>query len=321
MTAIYAGENNNVRTKVLSFYHTVQGDFNPSKSRLCLLFSLRHNTNMTDTPRKYIHIALIAGWGELPVCMAKQILQQYPDCFLSVYLLDHSQEKALKALAHQMKPIQVGRVEKTLAYLEQDHIEAVLFAGKVNKWMMLKNPYLDQTALALWRSLEQFNDDAIMLKLIEMIEKRGMTVLPQADYLQPLFISAGCYSLQTPSVEQRRDIEIGLTLAKEMGRLDIGQTVIIAKGMVIAVEAIEGTDQAIRRSKKWITPRQGVVVKVEKPQQDTRFDIPTVGLQTLKTMKQSGCSVLAVEADKTLVLQLPDMQAYANRHHMVLVAV
>ncbi|MDD3151082.1 MAG: LpxI family protein [Candidatus Gastranaerophilales bacterium] len=123
-----------------------------------------------------------------------------------------------------------------------------------------------------------------------------------------------------PTEEQKIDIEYGFSIAKEMGRLDIGQSVVVQNKMILAIEAIEGTDEAIKRGCKF-GKKGAVVVKVSKPEQDKRFDIPTVGLNTIKTMHKTGAKVLAIEAGKTFIVEKDEVVKFADKHNMVIVAV
>jgi DUF1009 family protein len=263
-------------------------------------------------------LALIAGEGQLPLMAARNAIAQ--GYTVVPYTLTRANRRALEALCQRPAvPILPGLLNHTRQALLGEQISDLIFVGKVNKWILLKNPVLDSLALELMRELFPRNDDGVMLTLIRRLEAEGIRVLPQADFLTPLLLGPGLYS-QTPlTPEQQADVQFGFTVAKEMGRVDIGQTVVVRQGMVLAVEAIEGTDACLRRSKTW--GKGGVVVKVAKPNQDRRFDMPTVGLRTLKAMRHSRLSVLAFEAHQTMVLDLPEMQRYANRHGLVIVGI
>lgn len=267
-------------------------------------------------------VGLIAGEGELPVLAAKNMLAKGLD--ISVYAIDKGNIKDFKRIlpADKVHFIVPGLFNRNAQLFHEHAISGVVLVGKVNKWIILCRPVLDSRALALWRESQsgQRNDDTLMHAFIAEFAKENITVLPQTDYLENLFIEPGVYSRRHPTETEQQDIQMGLSLAKEMGRLDVGQTVVISNLMVIAIEAIEGTDQAILRSQKWIGKQGGVVVKVEKPNQDHRFDVPTVGPRTLKALRKAGLKVLAVEAGKTLVLDLPRMTALADQWGLSLVA-
>ena len=131
----------------------------------------------------------------------------------------------------------------------------------------------------------------------------------------------GHLTRRDPSAAQRKDIEFGWTMAKEMGRLDVGQSVAVKDRAALAVEAIEGTDECIRRAGKLCRAGGFTVVKVAKPQQDMRFDVPTIGLGTLETMVAAGGQVLAIEAGRTIVIDQADVVRFADRHRLAIVAV
>ncbi|MFA6990103.1 MAG: LpxI family protein, partial [Candidatus Gastranaerophilaceae bacterium] len=133
-------------------------------------------------------------------------------------------------------------------------------------------------------------------------------------------VEKGIIGSLEPDEKQKIDIEYGFNMAKEIGRLDLGQTVVVQNKMILAVEAIEGTDKAIERGCK-LGSGEAIVVKVSKPNQDKRFDIPTVGLGTLKTMKKYGANVLAVEADETFIVERKKMIEFARKNNMVIIAV
>ena len=140
------------------------------------------------------------------------------------------------------------------------------------------------------------------------------------DVTPELLVKPGNLAGRQLTRGQQKDVEFAWNLAKEMGRLDVGQTVVVKGQAVLAVEAVEGTDQCIRRAAQ-LCPQGGfTVVKVAKPQQDMRFDVPTIGLGTLETLRAAGGKVLAVEADKTIVIDQPAVMDYARRHRICLVA-
>ena len=141
-------------------------------------------------------------------------------------------------------------------------------------------------------------------------------------FIKELLVKKQVLTVLKPTQEQLEDIDFGFRMAKEIGRLDIGQTVVVQNKMMLAVEAIEGTDKAIARGAKLANKAHAaVVVKVSKPKQDKRFDIPTVGLRTLKTMRHNGANVLAIESGETFIVEEEKMINYANKHKMVVVAV
>ena len=171
----------------------------------------------------------------------------------------------------------------------------------------------------LIKNAKRLNDDEVMLILVRELEKIGVTVLDQTIFIKNLMIPAGVLGNKKPTKAQLEDVNYGFSLAKEMGKLDVGQSVVIKDKMVMAVEAIEGTDRCIERGGK-IAKKGAVVVKVAKPNQDTRFDVPAFGLATLKTMKKHKASVIAVEAGKTIIVDQQKTIEYANANNIVVMA-
>jgi hypothetical protein len=156
---------------------------------------------------------------------------------------------------------------------------------------------------------------------VEELEKIGVTILDQTIFIKNTFVSKGNLTKLAPTDEQMQDIEYGYKIAKEMGNLDVGQSVVMKDKMILAVEAIEGTDKCIERGAKLARGRQAVIVKVSKPKQDKRFDIPAVGLRTVKVMKRYGASVLALEAGETIIVDQAEMIKFADKHKIVVLAI
>lgn len=269
-------------------------------------------------------IGLIAGEGLLPVQVAENATRQGIEVvpFVVGGSLVNSNHSTLKTICKQTpQKIVPGLVNQALDMLKAAKIQHLVFAGKVNKWILLRDPRIDTRALEAMKAASRLGDDDVMRRISDELALEGITVLNQTRFLDNLFLPEGTITQNHPDDRQWKDIAYGFEMAKEMGRLDIGQTVVVNHGMMIAVEAIEGTDECLKRGGKLAGKKGGVVVKVAKPDQDQRFDVPTVGLRTLKTMKQSGLTVLATEAGQTLFLEPEEMATYANHHGMVITCV
>jgi DUF1009 family protein len=266
-------------------------------------------------------IGLIAGEGKLPVHVARNAAEQGIDVVAFTIGWDnrHDLKQLCRGRIHSIVP---GLLNRTLTLLKQESIQHLVFAGKVNKWILFRNPSLDERALRLLKAHKRKNDDKFMQVIIEELAKEGISVLSQSAYLKNLFLPAGILT-DAPSLseEDQEDIRYGFEIAKGMGGLDIGQTIVIRQGMILAVEAIEGTDECLRRAGKWARKKGGVVVKVAKPEQDHRFDVPTVGLRTPRVMKKCGLHLLATEANRTLFLEPEEMVRFANRHGITITSV
>lgn len=267
---------------------------------------------------KVTRIGLVAGEGLLPKHVARNARIQGIDVVPFIVGKDsHKLREVCKHKGHRIVP---GLVRRTLDLMLQEKITHLVFAGKVDKWVLLKDPRIDDIAVEAIRQYSRLNDDAVMLWIIEQLEQRGIRILPQADFLREFFLPEKLITDRAPNDQELRDARYGFEIAKEMGRLDIGQTIVAHSGMIIAVEAIEGTDECLKRAGKVSGRKGGVVVKVAKPDQDQRFDIPTVGLRTLKTMRRAGLHMLVTEAGQTLYLEPEEMKVYANRHNMIILS-
>ncbi len=262
--------------------------------------------------------ALIAGDGELPVHVARMAARDGYD--VVCISLSHKNRDGLHKYCKKVYTYGPGEVLKILETLQNENAKQVTFIGKVSKEILFRNPKLDKKAVELLKQAKKLNDDAVMLILVKELEDRGFEVLDQTLFIKELLVKKGVFSAIQPTEAQLADIDFGFQTAKEMGRLDIGQTVVVQNKMILAVEAIEGTDKAIERGGR-LSNKAAVVVKVSKPSQDKRFDIPTVGLRTLKTMRRYGANVLAVEAGETFIVEEEKMINFANKYKMVVVAV
>jgi DUF1009 family protein len=183
-------------------------------------------------------------------------------------------------------------------------VRELVMVGKVPKADLLRDPQelrLDSQASALMDELADRRDDTILLRVATVLESIGIRLLPQWALLPDALAGEGPLGNITPTPAQEADIAFGFPIAKKLGELDIGQTVVVKDRAVLALEAIEGTDLAIRRAGT-LAPG-GVVVKVAKPGQDPRFDVPTIGLRTVLTLAEARCAVLAIEAGATVVLE------------------
>lgn len=263
-------------------------------------------------------IGLIAGDGELPVSLARNATQ----CSHEVVAisLSSANKKELESCCRKVYSCGAGEVQKIVDILHKEGVKQITFIGKVSKTMLFRNPKLDKRAIAILKQAIRLNDDALTLKVIEDIGKEGLIVIDQTIFLKEYFPQKGVIGKYSPDEKQQIDIEYGFQMAKAIGGLDLGQSVVVQDKMVLAVEAIEGTDKCIERGCR-LGNGKTVIVKVSKPEQDKRFDVPAVGLRTLKTMKKFGGKVLAIEAGETFVVEKEKMIEFADKNKMVFIAV
>lgn len=261
---------------------------------------------------------LIAGDGLLPVKMAKYAKENgFEVVCISLSGDNYRQLKKYCSKVYSFCPGEALKIEKVL---KDEGIKQLTFLGKVSKTVILKRPKFDSKALEFVRKAMRLNDDKVMLMIIEELEAIGITVLDQTLFIKNLMIPSGVLGEVQPTPAQVDDVNYGYWLAKETGKLDIGQSVVIRDKMIMAVEAIEGTDKCIRRGGK-LAKKHARIIKVAKPSQDKRFDIPAIGLKTLKTMKKYKADLIAVEAGETIIVDQEKVIKYANKHGIVVMAV
>lgn len=270
-------------------------------------------------------VGLLAGSGRFPMSFAQAARQQG----LSVYCVGviGMADAQLAELCDGFSTVALGRVGKAIRLFKRAGVRQAVMAGKIEK-VRLFQPLRWIRHLPDWRALhmlwtyarENKKDDTLLLAVIREFARDGIQFGSALDYCPELLVSHGFLTRRKPSPAQWKDIRFGWELAKEMGRLDVGQTVAVCDQAVIAVEAIEGTDACIRRAGE-LCPRGGfTVVKVAKPQQDMRFDVPTVGVQTIQSMHAAGGRVLAIESDRTILLDQAEVLSLANRLGIAIVS-
>lgn len=261
---------------------------------------------------------LIAGDGILPVKMAQYAMENgFEVVCISLSGDNIHQLKKYCSKVYSCHPGEINKIEKIL---KDEELKQVTFLGKVNKKVLLKPYKFDRRALDLLMSIKRLNDDEVMLLIVREFEKIGISVLDQTIFIKNLMIPAGVLGKHKPTEVQMEDVNYGFWLAKEMGGIDVGQSVVIKNKMIMAVEAIEGTDLCIKRGAK-LAKRNASVIKVSKPKQDKRFDIPAVGLRTLRTMRKYKANLLAVEANETIIVDQEKVIKYADEHNIVIMAV
>lgn len=262
-------------------------------------------------------IAIIAGAGEFPVLMAREFRRRGMETV--AVAIEEEADRAIEAEADRTHWQPLGKVGKLLKVLKKEKIRQVVLAGKVHKTRIFKDFRPDLKALTLLWGLRDRKDDTIMLKVAEILAAEGLELLPQTVHMEAYLPGAQVFTAREPGEEERADVDFGASVARELGRLDIGQTVVVKRGAVLAVEAIEGTDQAIRRGGS-LGGAGAVVVKVAKPSQDLRFDVPAVGIDTVMACLDAGARALAIEGGRTFFFQQEEAVALADRNGMTILA-
>jgi len=221
-----------------------------------------------------------------------------------------------------------GRLGRMIRLFKREGVERLVMAGKVPKANILYKPWKALTLVPDWRTVcfwyfrgrRDNKDDTLLLSIIAEFARDGLHFESALNLCPELLVSPGTLTRREPSAREKADIDFGWELAKRMGDLDVGQSVAVKESAVLAVEAIEGTDRCIERAGQLCRAGGFVVVKVAKPRQDMRFDVPTVGTATIETLYQAGGRVLAIEAGKTIVLDQAETVALADRYKLTIVA-
>jgi len=265
-------------------------------------------------------LGLIAGQGAFPLEVAR-VAQERGVRVVCVALRDQARPE-IEGCVAELVWIYPGEVAAGLAAFRNAGVQDVVMAGKVTKSDLFARPdalRLDAQAEGLMGVLADRKDDTILGQLAGFLASQGLRVLPQCALTPELLVGEGVLTASRPSEGQWADIAFGLPIAKTIGDLDIGQTVVVKDRAVLAVEAIEGTDAAIRRAGA-IAPG-ACVVKVAKPSQDPRFDVPTIGPDTIEVLVEARVAVLAFEAGATVVLERTTAVREADAHGIAIVAV
>jgi DUF1009 family protein len=261
-------------------------------------------------------IGIIAGGGQFPLMVADSIRNQGHRVVAVAHREETDPELANKV--DQIVWIGLGQLGKLIKALKKNGVQKVLMAGTIAKRLMFKiKP--DLKGLTLMSKLAIFHDDGILRSLTNELEKEGIYIVSATAYTPELLSPPGCLTKRKPTKKEKEDIKFGWRIAKELGKLDIGQCVVVRRGTVLALEAMEGTDETILRGGK-LAREKAVVVKVSKPNQDMRFDIPSVGLNTVETMAKVKASVLALEAGKTLMFDRSKMIELANKSRIAILS-
>ena len=273
-------------------------------------------------------IGIIAGWGNFPVRVAQKLKSDGYQVYC-MGIKDHADPR-LADICDDYREFGMGRMGAQIRYLKSAGVVHATLAGKFFKTKLFERFSIIRhfPDLTFWRhfypvfvtkSVDR-KDDTLLLTVIQVYAAGGIEFLPATDYAPELLVKQGTLTNRKPTDAQWKDIRFGWTAAKEMGRLDIGQSVIVKDRAILAVEAMEGTDACIERSGQLCKSGGMTLVKVAKPDQDMRFDVPTIGEGTVETLYKAGGKVIAIEADKTIVLDQEATIAKANKLGIVIVA-
>ena len=257
-------------------------------------------------------IGLIAGGGKFPLLFSKKAVKKGYQVFAVGF--NSETDKSLADHVEQLEWLYLGQVSKLIKYFRTHGITRAVMLGSIQKTSIFKDIRPDFKALSFIAQTARTHDDSVLTAFANLLLKQGIEILPSTFLLPELISPKGCWTKRKPDKAETDDIVQGWKLAKQIGQLDIGQCIVISNGTVLAVEAIDGTDATIKRGAGLSHGNGAVVIKLSKPSQDLRFDLPSTGCQTIEQMHASGATVLALEADKSIAFDRDEMIALADAY-------
>ena len=263
-------------------------------------------------------IGLLAGSGEFPHIFTREARANGFEV-IGIGIRKYT-DTSLAGEINNFHWIKLGELSRLIDIFKKEGIREAVMAGKIPQRVVLSDLALDRLAWQVYRRLKDKQPAALLGAIVEELENQGIKLLESVTFLSSFLPEKGVLTRRHPSHEDQEDIDYGFKIAKEMARLDIGQTVVVKDKVVLAIEAIEGTDETIKRAARF-SKKGLVVVKVARPSQDMRFDIPVVGPKTIAVMKESGAATLALEAKKTLLIDREKLISQANALSIAMVAI
>jgi DUF1009 family protein len=274
-------------------------------------------------------VGLIAGRGRYPIYLAEALKQQGIEVYC-LGIVNHA-DPVLQSMCDVWAPLGLGRLQTAFRFFRKHGVTCGTMAGGINRRLLL-DPWLIWKQLPDWYTLRTFapmfltqrkdcNADTLLGAVVDAFDRNGYKLVPATDLIPDLLMKRQKLTRRGPTAAEWKDICYGWKIAKELGRLDVGQSVCVSGLAVLALEAMEGTDECIRRAGSLCPGKGFTVIKPAKPQQDMRFDVPAFGLVTIQAMYESGARVLAIEADKTIFIDRQDVVDFANQHNLCIVSI
>ena len=263
-------------------------------------------------------VGLLAGSGQYPIYFARGArLLNYDVVAVAI---DLETNPALADEVYEIRWFGIGNLQEILDYYRERKVDEVVFTGKIHKSHLFTPVKMDDSMRRVITSQIQRDDVSLLTAIMAEFDKAGITVREPTAYLENLQVEGGVLTNRQPAEEDMVHIRYGFRVAKELAKHGIGQTVVVKDGVIVAVEAMEGTDQTIRRASTLIPGGGLVVVKVGGPNQDRRLDMPVVGMDTMNILIGANVRVLAVDADNTILLEREQVIEQANRHGISIIA-
>lgn len=262
-------------------------------------------------------LGIISGGGQFPLLVARGAKSM--GHFVAAVAFDGHSNMDIAGETDAFKQLNLGQLGKLISFFKDNGVEQVAMAGSINKPKALGFKPDFRAAKLVMKAVSSSGGDASILGLIiRELESEGFTVVPPHEFTPEIVTPSGVLTKRKPNSTEKQDLELGLEVAKTVGKLDIGQCVVVKKKIVAAVEAMEGTDAAIRRGSE-LAGKGACVVKVFKPGQQRRADMPSVGLKTIELMAETGAKCLGIEAGASLFFDMPEAVKLADKNSITIV--
>jgi len=262
---------------------------------------------------------LIAGNGKFPFIVLEAARSQGIDMVVAAI-----KEEAFPEIEQQAEIVHwmsLGQLGKLIKAFKSEGVNQAIMAGQVKHKQIFSSIIPDLKMIKLLAGLATKNTDSLLGGVAKMLEDEGIHLVDSTVFLRPLLPDPGLLTRRAPSPDEQRDLDYGYKIARELGRLDLGQSVVVSDGACIALEAMEGTDAIMERAASLVNGRMLRVVKLAKPNQDLRFDVPVIGPATVRLMSRLKASAMAIEARKTLMIDREELIREADEAGIAIVAV
>ena len=260
---------------------------------------------------------LIAGNGKFPFLVVEGAKKQ--GASLAVVAIKEETDKRIEEIAEKIVWVGIGQLGKMISFFKKEAVEKVIMAGQVKHVQIFSGALPDLRMVKMLWNLPQRNTDALIGGIADEMLKENIELIDSTYFIQDQLAREGVLTRRKPDETERGNIEYGLRVANEIARLDLGQTIVVRAKACVAIEAMEGTDAVIKRAGE-LAKGKLTVIKVAKPNQDMRFDVPVVGVPTIETMIQAGATCLCLTAQKTLVFDKAEVIKLANQNKISIVA-
>ena len=261
---------------------------------------------------------LIAGNGRFPFLVLEGARAQGVEVVVAAIKEETAPD--IEQLAGRVEWVGVGQLGRLIRFFKTERVTHAIMAGQVKHHQIFRlNALPDLRMVKMLARLARKNTDSLIGAVADELAREGITLVDSTTFLQSSLARDGVMTRRAPTKDERADIEYGLHIAREIARLDLGQTIAVKDRAVVAIEAMEGTDAVIARAGELTRNRAFAVIKVAKPDQDMRFDVPVIGVPTIEIMKRAGATALHVTAGKTLLFDKDDLLALADRYQMTIV--